>query len=71
MEKLVPIRGNRSVTAGAQLLTVTKFIANRQGEVLFATRQAQILLDTFFSAAPKHRLPVEVLGFGFWVLSLA
>jgi DNA-binding NarL/FixJ family response regulator len=35
-------------------------IANRQGEVLFATRQAQILLDTFFSAAPKHRLPVEL-----------
>jgi DNA-binding NarL/FixJ family response regulator len=35
-------------------------ISNRQGEVLFATRQAQILLDTFFSAAPKHRLPVEL-----------
>jgi ATP/maltotriose-dependent transcriptional regulator MalT len=35
-------------------------ISNRQGEILFATRQAQILLDTFFSAAPKHRLPVEL-----------
>ena len=35
-------------------------ISNRQGEVLFATRQAQILLDTFFSAAPKHQLPKEL-----------
>src|ERR1700757_1652057 len=32
-------------------------ISNRQGDVLFATRQAQILLDTFFSVAPKHHLP--------------
>jgi DNA-binding NarL/FixJ family response regulator len=35
-------------------------ISNRHGEVLFATRQAQLLLDTFFSAVPKHRLPFEM-----------
>ena len=35
-------------------------ISNRQGDVLFATRQAQILLDTFFSVAPKHHLPEEL-----------
>jgi DNA-binding NarL/FixJ family response regulator len=35
-------------------------ISNRQGEVLFATRQAQLLLDTFFSSTPKHRLPLEL-----------
>jgi CheY-like chemotaxis protein/DNA-binding CsgD family transcriptional regulator len=35
-------------------------ISNRQGEVLFATRQAQLLLYTFFSATPKHRLPPEL-----------
>ncbi len=35
-------------------------ISNRQGEVLFATRQAQLLLDTFFSSTPKHKLPLEL-----------
>jgi DNA-binding NarL/FixJ family response regulator len=35
-------------------------ISNRHGEVLFATRQAQLLLDTFFSSGPKHRLPPEL-----------
>jgi CheY-like chemotaxis protein/DNA-binding CsgD family transcriptional regulator len=35
-------------------------ISNRQGDVLFATRQAQILLDTFFSVTPKHHLPEEL-----------
>jgi DNA-binding NarL/FixJ family response regulator len=35
-------------------------ISNRQGEILFATRQAQLLLDTFFSSTPKHRLPLEL-----------
>jgi DNA-binding NarL/FixJ family response regulator len=35
-------------------------ISNRQGEVLFATRQAQLLLDTFFSSTPKHRLPLDL-----------
>jgi DNA-binding NarL/FixJ family response regulator len=35
-------------------------ISNKQGEVLFATRQAQLLLDTFFSSAPKHRVPPEL-----------
>ena len=35
-------------------------ISNSQGAVLFATRQAQLLLDTFFSSTPKHRLPLEL-----------
>src|ERR1700692_4112827 len=35
-------------------------ISNRQGEILFATRQAQLLLDTFFSAPAKNRLPLEI-----------
>jgi DNA-binding NarL/FixJ family response regulator len=35
-------------------------ISDRQGEVLFATRQAQLLLDTFFASVPKNRLPVEL-----------
>jgi ATP/maltotriose-dependent transcriptional regulator MalT len=35
-------------------------ISNRQGEILFATRQAQLLLDTFFSATAKNRLPLEI-----------
>jgi DNA-binding NarL/FixJ family response regulator len=35
-------------------------ISNRQGEILFATRQAQLLLDTFFSGAAKNRLPLEI-----------
>ena len=35
-------------------------ISNRQGEILFATRQAQLLLDTFFSSTPRHRLPFEL-----------
>jgi CheY-like chemotaxis protein/DNA-binding CsgD family transcriptional regulator len=35
-------------------------ISNKQGDILFATRQAQLLLDTFFSSAPKHRVPQEL-----------
>jgi DNA-binding NarL/FixJ family response regulator len=35
-------------------------ISNRQGEILFATRQAQLLLDTFFCSALKHQLPPEL-----------
>ena len=35
-------------------------ISNRQGEILFATRQAQLLLDTFFCSAVKHQLPPEL-----------
>ena len=35
-------------------------ISNREGEILFATRQAQLLLDTFFCSALKHQLPPEL-----------
>jgi DNA-binding NarL/FixJ family response regulator len=35
-------------------------ISNPQGEILFATRQAQLLLDTFFCSALKHQLPPEL-----------
>jgi DNA-binding NarL/FixJ family response regulator len=35
-------------------------ISDRQGEILFATRQAQLLLDTFFVSPPKNRLPLEL-----------
>jgi DNA-binding NarL/FixJ family response regulator len=35
-------------------------ISNHQGEILFATRQAQLLLDTFFSSTPRHRLPFDL-----------
>src|SRR4029077_631334 len=33
---------------------------NSQGEILFATRQARLLLGRFFSSTPKHRLPLEL-----------
>src|ERR1700726_58028 len=32
-------------------------VVNQQGEILFATRQAQLLLDTFFCSALNHPLP--------------
>jgi DNA-binding NarL/FixJ family response regulator len=35
-------------------------ISDRQGEVLFATRQAQILLDTFFPASIPKKLPMDL-----------
>jgi DNA-binding NarL/FixJ family response regulator len=35
-------------------------ISNREGEILFATRQAQLLLRTFFSSTAIHRLPPDV-----------
>jgi CheY-like chemotaxis protein/DNA-binding CsgD family transcriptional regulator len=35
-------------------------ISNREGEILFATRQAQLLLSTFFPSNEIHRLPPEV-----------
>ena len=41
-------------------LSQALLIADRQGEVLFATRQAQILLDTFFARTAPKRLPAEL-----------
>jgi DNA-binding NarL/FixJ family response regulator len=35
-------------------------VSNRDGEILFATRHAQLLLSTFFPSAPIHRLPPDV-----------
>ena len=35
-------------------------VSNRGGEILFATRHAQLLLSTFFPSAPIRRLPPDV-----------
>ncbi len=35
-------------------------LSNREGEILFATRQAQLLLRTFFPSSTIHRLPSEI-----------
>lgn len=37
-------------------------IASHQGEILFATRQARIFLNTFFPKATAHGVPPEVAG---------
>jgi DNA-binding response OmpR family regulator/DNA-binding CsgD family transcriptional regulator len=43
-------------------LSQALLIADRQGELLFATRQAKILLDTFFVDATPKRIPTELSG---------